>query len=70
MSGNRVSHANNKTLRRFEPNLLWKRIWVPEKGCFVRMRVSARGLRIISKIGIEHVLADAKKNKRNSKGIL
>lgn len=63
MSGNRVSRANNKTRRRFEPNLQWKRIWVPEKGGFIRVRVSARGLRTITKLGIECVLADAKKNK-------
>jgi large subunit ribosomal protein L28 len=65
MSGNRVSHANNKTRRRFEPNLQWKRIWIPSENRFVRLRVSARGLKTIGKLGIEHVLADsAKRSKR------
>jgi large subunit ribosomal protein L28 len=66
LSGNRVSHANNKTRRRFEPNLQWKRIWIPAENRFVRMRVSARGLKTIDKLGIERVLLDA--SKRNQKG--
>lgn len=65
MCGNRVSHANNKTRRRFEPNLQWKRIWVPSEDRFVRLQVSARGLKTINKLGIERVLADgAKRSKR------
>lgn len=60
MSGNKVSHANNKTRRRWEPNLQWKRIWVPSEKRFIRMRVSARGLRIINKNGIEAALLQAK----------
>jgi large subunit ribosomal protein L28 len=65
MSGNRVSHANNKTRRRFEPNLQWKRIWIPSENRFVRLRVSARGLKTINKLGMERVLADsAKRSKR------
>lgn len=61
MSGNRVSHANNKTKRRFEPNLHDKRIWVPSEGRFVRMKLSAKGLRIIDKKGADAVLAELKK---------
>lgn len=58
MSGNRVSHANNKTARRFEPNLQEKRIWSPSLGRFVRLRVSAAGLKIINKRGVDAVLAE------------
>jgi large subunit ribosomal protein L28 len=58
MSGNRVSHANNKTRRVFEPNLHSKRLWSPELGRFVTLRVSARGLRTIDKLGVDTVLAD------------
>jgi large subunit ribosomal protein L28 len=60
MAGNKVSHANNKTRRRWEPNLQWKRIWVPSEKKFVRMRVSARGLRTINKLGVEAALLQAK----------
>ena len=59
--GNRVSHAHNKTRRRWEPNLQWKRIWVPSEKCFIRMRVSARGLRTVQKIGVERALADVRR---------
>lgn len=54
--GNNVSHAHNKSRRRFIPNLQHHRFWVPEGKCFVRMRVSCQGLRLIDKIGIEAVL--------------
>ncbi|GAA3762063.1 hypothetical protein GCM10022270_21020 [Terriglobus aquaticus] len=60
MSGNKVSHANNKTRRRWEPNLQWKRVWVPSEKKFIRMRVSARGLRTINKLGVEAALLQAK----------
>jgi large subunit ribosomal protein L28 len=59
--GNNVSHANNKTPRRWEPNLQWKRIWVPSEKRFVRMRISARGLRTIEKIGVDASLASLKR---------
>lgn len=59
-TGNNVSHANNKTRRIWEPNLQWKRIWVPEQNRFVRMRVSARGLRTIQKLGFEAAMRKAK----------
>ncbi len=58
MSGNNVSHANNKTRRRFLPNLHWHRFWVPSKNRYVRLRLSSKGLRIIDKKGIEVVLND------------
>jgi large subunit ribosomal protein L28 len=61
VSGNRVSHANNRTKRVFEPNLHEKRIWSPGLGRFIRLRVSARGLRTINKLGIDAVLAGMKK---------
>ncbi|MDP0561428.1 MAG: 50S ribosomal protein L28 [Candidatus Endonucleobacter sp. (ex Gigantidas childressi)] len=58
VTGNNVSHANNKTRRRFVPNLHYKRFWVASENHFVRLRVSAKGIRIIDKKGIEAVLAD------------
>jgi large subunit ribosomal protein L28 len=57
-SGNNVSHANNKTRRRFLPNLHKRRIWVPALNRFISLRVSNAGLREIDKRGIEAVLAD------------
>lgn len=60
MSGNRVSHANNKTKRRFEPNLKEQRFWVPSENRFVKLKVSAKGMKIIDKQGIEQVLRDMK----------
>ncbi|MBE0657722.1 MAG: 50S ribosomal protein L28 [Bryobacteraceae bacterium] len=62
ISGNRVSHAHNKTKRVFQPNLHDKRIWSPSLGRFVRLKVSAAGLRIIDKRGIDTVLTEMKKN--------
>ena len=58
MVGHQVSHANNKTKRRFMPNLQYRRFWVETENRFVRLRVSNAGLRIIDKKGIEVVLAD------------
>lgn len=58
MSGNNVSHAHNKTRRRFLPNLHYHRFWVPSEGRWVRLRVSQAGMRRIDKLGIERVLAD------------
>lgn len=54
--GNNVSHANNKTKRRFLPNLQTRRFWVESLKRFVTLRVSAKGIRIIDKLGIEKVL--------------
>jgi ribosomal protein L28 len=56
--GNNVSHAHNKTRRRFLPNLHNHRFWVESENRFVRLRVSSKGMRIIDKHGIEKVLAD------------
>ena len=58
MAGNNVSHAHNKTRRRFLPNLHTHRFWVPSEQRYVRLRVSTKGLRIIDKKGIEVVLED------------
>lgn len=58
MVGNNVSHANNKTRRRFQPNLHNHRFWVESENRFVRLRVSTKGMRIIDKLGIDKVLAD------------
>lgn len=58
MSGNKVSHANNKTKRRFLPNLQFRRFFVESENRWVRLRVSNAGLRLIDKKGIEAVLAD------------
>lgn len=58
LSGNNVSHANNKTKRRFLPNLKSKRFWVEAEKRFVRLRVSANGMKVIDKLGIDTVLAD------------
>ncbi len=58
VTGNNVSHAHNKTRRRFEPNLHYHRFWVGSENRFVRLRVSAKGMRIIDKKGIESVLKD------------
>jgi len=58
MSGHNVSHANNKTKRRFLPNLHSRRFWVASENRWVRLRVSTKGLRIIDKQGIDQVLTD------------
>ncbi len=56
--GNHVSHANNKTKRRFLPNLQYRRFWLENEKRWVSLRVSNAGLRIIDKKGIEVVLAE------------
>jgi large subunit ribosomal protein L28 len=61
ISGNNVSHANNKTRRRFEPNLHEQRFWVPSEGKFIKLKVSAKGMKTIDKVGIEKVLAEMRK---------
>tara|TARA_B100002051_G_C16147426_1_gene351908 strand:- start:169 stop:366 length:198 start_codon:yes stop_codon:yes gene_type:complete len=62
MVGNNVSHAHNKTRRRFLPNLHKRRFWVPSEERYVTLTVSARGLRTIDKLGIEAVLKKIKTN--------
>lgn len=54
--GNNVSHANNKTKRRFEPNLHHHRFWLESEKRFVRLRLTTKGMRIIDKLGIERLL--------------
>tara|TARA_Y100000994_G_C15646025_1_gene423312 strand:- start:271 stop:471 length:201 start_codon:yes stop_codon:yes gene_type:complete len=61
MAGNNVSHAKNRTRRRFEPNLHSHRFWVEEEKKFVKLRVSTKGMRIIDKKGIDQVLMDLRK---------
>ena len=58
LSGNNVSHANNKTRRRFMPNLHYRRLWVESEKRWVTLRLSHHGLRTIDKKGIDAVLAD------------
>jgi large subunit ribosomal protein L28 len=58
MTGNNVSHANNKTRRWFLPNLHTHRFWVESEQRFVRLRVSSQGMRIIDKKGIDSVLTE------------
>ena len=58
ITGNNVSHANNRTRRRFLPNLHTHRFWVEGERRFVRLRLSTKGMRMIDKLGIEVVLAD------------
>lgn len=57
-AGNNVSHANNKTRRRFLPNLHTHRFWLDSESRYVKLRVSTKGLRIIDKKGIAQVVAD------------
>ncbi len=62
-TGNNVSHANNKTKRRFLPNIQKKKFWLKDKGTYLRLKVSTEAIRMIDKLGIEAVLArKAKKN--------
>ena len=60
--GNNVSHANNKTRRRWLPNLHERRFWVASENRWVKLRVSGKALRTIDKNGIDAVLADLRKN--------
>jgi len=63
--GNNVSHSNRKTKRRFNVNLFYKKFYLPEEERWVRLRVSASGLRLINKIGVEAAIKSAQE-----KGIL
>ena len=58
MVGNNVSHANNKTKRRFMPNLQYRRFWVETENRWVRSRITSAGLRLIDKKGIDAILVD------------
>jgi large subunit ribosomal protein L28 len=58
ISGNNVSHANNRTRRRFLPNIQTHRFWVESENRFVKLKVSTKGMRTIDKKGIDAVLTD------------
>ncbi len=58
MVGNNVSHANNKTKRRFLPNLQYRRFWVESENRWIRLRITNAALRTIDKVGIDTVLVD------------
>lgn len=60
--GNNVSHAKNKTKRRFMPNLQKRRLWVASQNRFITLKISVRGLRTIDKLGIDAVLEKIKDN--------
>ncbi len=60
--GNNVSHANNKTKRKFYPNLQKKRFYIPEEDKWVTLKLSTKALKTINKVGISAVLRDARKN--------
>ena len=62
VAGNNVSHAHNRTRRRFLPNLHWHRFWVESENKFVRLRISSKGMRIVDKKGIDSVLVDVRAN--------
>ncbi|MGH8279533.1 MAG: 50S ribosomal protein L28 [Gammaproteobacteria bacterium] len=58
VTGNNVSHANNKTRRRFLPNLHSHRFWLESEKRFVTLRVTTKGVRTIDKLGVDKVVAD------------
>jgi large subunit ribosomal protein L28 len=58
VSGNNVSHAKNRTKRRFIPNLHTHRFWIESEKRFVKLRLTTKGMRIIDKLGIDQVLTD------------
>jgi large subunit ribosomal protein L28 len=62
MTGNNVSHAHNKTRRRFVPNIQTHRFWVASENRFVKLKLSTKGMRTIDKKGIDAVLADIRAN--------
>ncbi|HON17576.1 MAG TPA: 50S ribosomal protein L28 [Salinivirgaceae bacterium] len=62
MVGNNVSHSNRKTKRRFMPNLITKKFYLPEEDRWITLKVSAQGLRIINKNGLLNSLKEAQKN--------
>jgi large subunit ribosomal protein L28 len=62
VTGNNVSHAMNRTKRRFLPNLHTHRFWVESENKFIKLKVSAKGMRIIDKNGVDVVLVDLRAN--------
>ena len=61
VAGNRISHANNKTKRVFKPNIHEKRFWLPTENRWIKLKVSAKGMKIITKRGVDAVVADLRK---------
>lgn len=61
VTGNNVSHANNRTRRRFLPNLQTHKFWVASENRWVKLRLCTKGMRIIDKNGIDSVIADMRK---------
>jgi len=61
-TGNKVSHANNKTKRRFLPNMQTHRYWVASENRFIKLKLSTKAMRVIDKLGIEAVLSDLRAN--------
>lgn len=61
MSGHRVSHANNKTKRVFKPNIQNKRFWLASENRWVRLNVSAKGIKVITKKGVDAVVAELRR---------
>ncbi len=59
--GNNVSHSHRKTRRRWNPNIQVKKFWVPSEKRWVKLTVSAKGIKTINKNGIENVLADMRR---------
>lgn len=64
LKGHNVSHANNKTKRRFNPNLQEHRFWLEDEKRYIKLRVSVKGMRIIDKYGITQVLKDIKEREQ------
>ena len=62
MFGNNVSHAHNKSRRRFNINLQKKKLWLPDENRYVTLRISTRGMRVIDKKGITRVVKDLRAN--------
>lgn len=58
VTGNNVSHAKNHTKRRFLPNLHTHRFWVESENRFIKLKVSAKGMKVIDKLGIDEVLTN------------
>ena len=61
VAGNRISHAHNKTKRVFRPNIHTKRFWLPSENRYVKLKLSAKGIKIINKRGIDSVVAELRK---------
>jgi large subunit ribosomal protein L28 len=67
MTGNKVSHANNKTRRRFLPNVHNHRFWLEDEKRFISLKVTPKGMRIIDKLGIKAVLEKMKAQEKKKK---